>query len=274
MIASQTVDTASLKTLLTEMQAEFCAHSWKKVPVDITPQDLLGWENEKRPTTIQYYYQRCKIDGRPVLVAAATVADAIAHDVRISGFPVLARCYVRPPFRGTGLYRKILHHRLSSLISQSGASLKAVHMGTADERVAQTITDRSLPWNGFVRIGWEDLSIGTETVRVGGYLLFSPDYAQALLKGASDLTDPAGSTSARDVFERLLAGRWCEPEDAFSQILGILSANPVTSDAETVSPIREMVEFCASIPLIYTPVAEAESSSTVCRKTFTVENCV
>ncbi len=242
--------------------------------MDITPQDLLGWENEKRPTTIQYYYQRCKIDGRPVLVAAATVADAIAHDVRISGFPVLARCYVRPPFRGTGLYRKILHHRLSSLISQSGASLKAVHMGTADERVAQTITDRSLPWNGFVRIGWEDLSIGTETVRVGGYLLFSPDYAQALLKGASDLTDPAGSTSARDVFERLLAGRWCEPEDAFSQILGILSANPVTSDAETVSPIREMVEFCASIPLIYTPVAEAESSSTVCRKTFTVENCV
>jgi hypothetical protein len=259
---SESVDVASLQMLLEEMHAEFCAHSWKKVPVDITPQDLLDWENAQRPTTIKYYFQRTPENGRPLLVAAASVADAIRHDVSINGFPVLARCYVRPSFRGMGLYRTILRHRLSSLIGRCGAGLKAIHMGTADDRVDRTITDRSLPWNGFVRIGSEDLSIGDETVRVGGYLLFSPDYAAALRRGSSELATTADGKAAQSIFESLLAGRWSGPGDAYSRIVNILSVNPSAKETESASPIRELVEFCANIPLVYTPCAEGEPSIT------------
>lgn len=272
MIVSQTVDAASLETLLTEMRAEFCAHSWKKFPVDIAPQDLLARENERRPTTIHYYHQRADVDGPPILVAAASVADAIAHDAPVSGFPVLARCYVRPAFRGTGLYRRILRHRLLSLIDQGGANLKAVHMGTADERVARTIADRSLPWNGFVRIGGEDLSIGAKTVRVGGYLLFSPSYAEALLQEAADLRVPAGGLSAGEVFERLLAGGWREPEDAYSRLLDVLAANPSARDLDAASPIRQLTAFCASVPFVYAPAAEGRPPSAARRKTPEPEN--
>ena len=252
--ASETVDAASLRVLLTEMHGEFCAHSWKRVPVDITPQDLFDWENNKRPTTIQYYYENAAEEERPVLVAAASVADAISYDVPINRFPVLARCYVRPSFRGAGLYGRILQSRLSSLIQRAGTGLRAIHMGTADERVVRTITDRNLPWNGFVRLGWEHLSIGAETVRVGGYLMFKPDYAEALLAGSSKLTFSAGGTSARDVFEHLFAGCWSGPGDAYSRIAELLSVNPIASKEKSVLPIHELIDFCAKIPLVRLPI--------------------
>ena len=269
--ASQSVDAAELHILLAEMQTEFCAHSWKKVPVDIAPQDLLDWENSKRPTTIQYYYQPGADDGRPVLVAAASVASAMRHNSPVSGFPILARCYVRPRFRGAGLYRKILQHRLSTLVQQDGARLKAIHMGTTDARVARTIADRSLPWNGFVQVGWEDLSLGAETVRVGGYLLFSPDYAKALLRGALKLTAPLGGLTVREALESLLAGRWSGPTDPYSWCCDILSANPTARSVQSVSPIRELVEFCAQIPLIYTPGAQGASGGFATRNSPAVE---
>jgi flavin-dependent dehydrogenase len=261
-IVSESVEAEPLQMLLEEMHAEFCAHSWKKVPVDITPQHLLDWENARRPTTILYYFQRTPENGRPVLVAVATIADAIRRDVSIDGFPVLARCYVRPSFRGMGLYRRILLHRLPSLIRRCGAGLKAIHMGTVDPRVDRTITDRSLPWNGFVRIGGEDLSIGTETVRVGGYLLFSPDYAGALRRASSELAATADGNAAPAIFESLLSGRWSGPGDAYSRIVEILSVNPSANETASASPIRELVEFCAHIPLVYTPCAEGEPSIT------------
>ncbi len=251
--ASHLVYPAALRVLLTEMQQEFCAHSWKKVPVDIAPQDLLAWENLRRPTTIHYYYQSTNDLSRPVLVAAASIADAMRHDSPSTGFSILARCYVRPAFRGNGLYRKILHHRLSALIQQDGGRLKAVHMGTADERVFQTITDRSLPWNGFVPIGSEDLSLGSKTVRVGGYLMFAPRFAYALLRGATALTVPLDGLSAYQAMQTLLAGTWSGPVDPYSWFVEALAANPAARDARPAAPIRELVGFCAEIPLVYAP---------------------
>lgn len=252
----ETTDAQSLKALLTEMNAEDCAHSWRKLPIDTSPQDLSKWENRRRPTTIHYYYLRRVKSENSILIGAASIAHSISHQFCSQEFPVLARCYVRPPFRGLGLYRLILCHRLSFLMQGNSKRLKAIHMGTANSRVERNIIDNTLPWNGFLKVGWEDLLLGSESVRVGGYLLFSPSYKRDILAEASKLKFPANGLLALDFFECLFSGHWHGPGDAYSQIVDFASANEFASKKEGFSPIWEMVRFCANIPFVYSPEIE------------------
>lgn len=147
-----------------------CAHTWTRYArAGLAPEALLEHERQLRDTTFFAYSLAEKPDE---VVAIATVADRIHHRFGHAGFPVLARCFVRPAFRGMGLYRAVLDHRVRFCEDQLGGALKALHIGTADRCVERVVSQY-----GFVRVGEEQLEPG---VRVGAFVRFVPAFRNSL----------------------------------------------------------------------------------------------
>lgn len=247
---SSTVETAELRRLLTGLGGEHCTHSWRNFSRANTAADLLHWENELRPTTLFFYYAvgsgaRAQ---EPRLMAAATVADAVHRDFPHAGFPVLARCYVLPEFRAQGLYSRILRHRLRFCSARFGARLKAIHMGTADERIAQRISRPSEHGPRFVRIGSQRVRAGSQVGSVGAYVHLAPSYLSAISRSlhGADPETPVGALQA--LFARMLAGA---PDDhalkLHAQFLAARSSG--WSRCEDPEGLAQLLDLCRWIPV-------------------------
>lgn len=246
--------------LLDSIRQERCAHSWRNFSPSGTFEQLVAWENALRPTQIFFYYcpspspsSRQEGDANTAeaglrLAGVATVADAIRREFPYPGFPVLARCYILPEFRARGLYRRIVQHRLAFCHERWGDGLRAIHIGTADDRVAQTLTGGGADRPLFVRIGSQLVRAGEDICRVGAFLHFMPRYAQAMTQA---LCDPAGSAAEeglRRALSRLHAGGTGEDGLEVCRLFGQLRDAGALGGRD-VSSIAQFVSLCQAIPL-------------------------
>ena len=244
-------DETSLRSLLTELHAEECAHSWKNVPSDMGLEALNEYENAHRPTALFFYHavgDGCARD----LIGAASVADKVSPIFPHSGFPVLARCYIRRRWRGKGLYRRILRHRLEFCKGRFGNQLTAVHIGTSDAGVMACIAKPVDEWPPFTDIGRESLRMGNEVRLVRGYLLFSTGYRRALYKFLGDTADQRGQDRLKKAIERMLSGAETSAPDHYNAIAHILESfsGPHRAEQRTILPLRQFIDMCEAIPLV------------------------
>lgn len=246
-----TADETSLRSLLIELHAEECAHSWKNIPNDMGFEALNEYENTQRPTTL-FFYHAVRGDCSRDLIGAASVADKVSAIFPHSGFPVLARCYIRRRWRGKGLYRRILRHRLEFCKGRFGDQLMAVHMGTSDEKVMGCIAKPLDDWPPFTDIGCESLRMGSEIRLVRGYLLFLIGYRRALYKFLKDITDQRGQDRLKKAIDGMLGGAETSAPDHYNAIVHILESLPDPHRAErrTILPLRQFVDMCEAIPLV------------------------
>lgn len=185
---------ATLPPLLSELRDEACVHSWRRrlppsgpIGSDVAAQ-LLADEDAHRPTTTFVYVVRRR-DGSEQVGAAAAVSERIRADFAHDGFPVLARCYIRPEFRRRGLYRSVLRHRFDYCLKQWGDSLRAIHLGSADPTIWRVATMRPDLVPPFVHVGDEDLEVAGHSHAVRDLLAFAPRYVEQLLESVRALGD-------------------------------------------------------------------------------------
>ncbi len=210
LVACSAADAApSLGPLLGALRDEDCVHSWKAHLPPTGPCDvaavtrLLAAERARRPTVAFAYIAEAQTGGREV-VAVGCVSSRLRADLSAVGFPVLARCFVRRQWRGRGLYRAVLSHRLAWCEARWGAELRAVHLGTADPAVWKVATTDDTLGPPFLHIGDEDLVVGDDVHAVHDLLRFSSPYAACLLAEARALEAAPGGAEAGRRLQQLV----------------------------------------------------------------------
>jgi GNAT superfamily N-acetyltransferase len=251
LLVRPSVEPTDLHRLFDCLRREDCVHSWRNIeaPRRGSLQGLLEWENELRPTELFFFY--VEHAGQLRLVAGGAVAARISNEFPHAGFCVLSRCYITPEFRGRGFYRDILRYRLEHCVSRFGSGLSAVHIGTADPRVARVVTRVSRPgWPPFVHLGEEKLHVSAQSRTVDDYIMLAPAYLRRLEAGLGGPAAPAcvvelrravgmlrGAEPARDVGLRVKRGfAEARAEGWF--------------DAHDPAAFEQLVAFCAAVPLI------------------------
>lgn len=218
--------------VLGELRSEGCGHSWRTAlqrPQVLPPRAMfrsLLAESERRPTTV-FLYRLAEAGRESPPVAIAAVSDRVRHDFPHSGFPVLARCYIRPKYRGRGLYREIVHHRLAFCEERWGEALRGIHVGAASPQIARCLD--GLEGIDFQRIGQETLHIAGDNYVVDDYLAIYPDFRAQL----SALPPPWA-----DACKEFLSGKL--PFSAFKDACG---------PDELPTPLRQLIDLCDAIPI-------------------------
>jgi GNAT superfamily N-acetyltransferase len=237
--------------LLHKIQKERCTHSWRNIDPDVDLYELQDRENALRPTSIFFYFiNGDKHDGREGrLAAAATVADGIRKDVPLTGFPVLARCFIMPEFRGMGLYKRILEHRLNFCRDRFQHCLKAVHMGTTNDYVEHSITQTVENWPPFLRVGSEALKIGNDICLVGAFLLFMPGYLADMARTLSGAARPPAVKRLDHICTLLKAGSSGDHALAIQENFKEACASG-WFDNHDAAPIEQLLCFLRAMPLV------------------------
>lgn len=250
LLVRSAVEPSDLDRLFDCLQSENCVHSWRNIEARRrrSVPDLLEWENELRPTELFFFC--VEQAGELCLVAGSAVASRISNEFPHEGFCVLSRCYVMPEFRGRGFYEDILRYRLEHCVRRFGPGLSAVHIGTADPRVARVITRLSRPgWPPFVHLGEEELHVSAQARAVDDYIILAPAYLRRLEAGLAGRAAPGsvielrqalgtlgGADPARDVglrvkrgYDAACAEGWFDDRDGadFEQFLAFCAAVPL-----------------------------------------------
>jgi hypothetical protein len=247
-VISRSVGADNLRRLLQCLASEDCVHSWKNFGGQGSLEDLLRWENDLRPTELFFFYLKRRDELR--LVAAGAVADRLKHGFPHPGFCVLGRCYIMSEFRGQGFYRRVLRYRLEYCRARFGRALKAVHIGSDNNRIARVVTNHRLPgWPRFIHLGEEELTVGGQVKLVDAYLQLFPEYLRSLRAALAGAHAPqcvlelrhalvaieCGDVRnlgivVRDGFEKARAQGWFDQRDA--------------------REINQLLSFCSSVPLV------------------------
>lgn len=248
LVVSESVAPDDLRRLLESLIAEDCAHSWRNFGPGGTVDELLRWENERRPTILFFFH--LKQAGTSWTVAASAVADRLTWNFPHTGFPVLGRCCIMPEYRSRGFYRQILQYRLEYCRAEYGHALNAIHVGAVNERISHVVTNHGLPgWPPFIHLGEEELRVAGEIRKVGAYLLLMPQYLhrmQATLAGADappcvvELRNALARTESGDIRN---LGVLVKETFAEARQLGWF-------DAHDSRDIEHLLLFCSSIPLV------------------------
>jgi hypothetical protein len=251
LVVRPSVEPTDLDQLFDCLGRENCVHSWRNIEVRHrrSVHDLLEWENALRPTELFFFYIE-HADGLR-LVAGSAVAARISNEFPHAGFCVLSRCYITPEFRGRGFYRDVLRYRLGHCLRRFGPELSAVHIGTADPRVAGVITRVSRPgWPPFIHLGEEKLHVSAQTRTVDDYIMLAPAYLRRLEAGLAGHAAPACVLELRRVLGML---RGAEPaRDVGLHVKrGFADAQAEGwFDTRDATAFEELVAFCTAVPLI------------------------
>jgi hypothetical protein len=224
----------SFGRLLKELRAERSVHSWRWMAARGGLRGLLAEEARRRPGTVYAYYA-VRRDGARELVGAAALAERVRAGFPHAGFPVAARGFVRPRFRGAGLYEPLLAHRVAVCRRVWGAALDGIHLGSANPRVWRSAR-RGTGGAVFLPIGAESLPAGRGRRRVRDFLYFSPAFARRLRAECADTPlaspvarmlrrglPPRGHAALRAAWEA--AGR---PSRALGRLLDLFAAIPLS----------------------------------------------
>ncbi|HEV3040686.1 MAG TPA: hypothetical protein VHA33_23175 [Candidatus Angelobacter sp.] len=247
-MVSETVDPGNLKRLLGCLVNEDCVHSWRNFGSDGTLDALLEWENRLRPTKLFFFY--IQHQGELIMIGASAVAEKLTRDFPYPGFCVLGRCYIMPQFRSYGFYRYILSYRLDYCKERFGDELKAIHIGSVNDRISRVISSHNLDgWSRFIHLGEEELHVAGQVKTVGAYMLLLPQYIHSLQRALAGKYAPQCVYRLRyalslieegdvkdlgpvikDAFEEAIAHGWFTDHDAYE--------------------IEQLLLFCRSIPLV------------------------
>ena len=251
LVVRTSAEPSDLGRLFDYLRREECAHSWRNIePCRRTSaQDLLEWENELRPTELLFFY--AEQAGALRFVAGSAVATRISNDFPHEGFCVLSRCYIMPEFRGRGIYHDVLQYRLDYCIERFAPELRAIHIGTADPRVARVITRAARPgWAPFIHLGEENLHVSEQTRTVDDYLMLSPAYLRCLEIALAGPAAPACVIELRRALGMLRGV-------VAARNVGLLVQRAFTDaraegwfDEHDAADFEQLVAFCAAVPLI------------------------
>ena len=262
---SGSLEPARLLPLLEELRVEDCAHSWSYLLrnryLDETAFPcLINYEAVHRPTEFISYIG-IRADGTSEVVAVATIAERVTRAFPFNGFPVIARCFVRRQFRGVGLYRYLLDHRLELCHALWGPDIKVIHLGSANDRVLRTAMNPSRA-SRFVPVGEEDLDVGGGGCRVTALCLFTPAFAARLessLAGAiTDLRRPTAWTlSLRRLIRNLV--RVGFDSSGYTDLLDTVERAQTDTGGTLLKrckPLGELLTLFRSIPLVRGPASQ------------------
>lgn len=250
LVASAHLDHDDVRTVLQEIGAETCAHSWRTCNPRWDAALLREWENQRRPTDIIGYYGLLP-GGRRRIAGVAAIAHAIDRQFPHLGFPVLARAFIRPAYRGRGLYGRLLDHRLSVCRRRWGPALRAIHMGSREPRVWQVIARARPGWPPFVHVGDEALVLRDQRHVVRDFVMFTTGFGRALLAATgADNAAPAPVRALRDRLARMLAAQpggqhFHRVSDAFERAC----ADTDWFTRHDPAPIEQFLALCQAIPL-------------------------
>ncbi|MEE2750102.1 MAG: hypothetical protein VX519_01625 [Myxococcota bacterium] len=235
-------DLGHLGLILQDLRGEDCGHSWRNLLLEIQPtsnedlaQALLVQVEQGRPTTLFTYALRDS-EGEVVPVAVATISDSVARGFPHEGFPVLARCFIRKPFRGMGLYPLLVQHRMERCGTTYGDALRAVHIGAAREPVLSTLERGVGLEPRFLYVGDELLSVTGEEYRVRDFVAPLPGFRAALLECEEPLRslidrflqEGAEAVSVSRIREEVVGGAQSVPLSV-RQLLDLMDAIGVIS---------------------------------------------
>ena len=133
-----------------------------------------------RPTALFVYTATC-VDGAEEAVALATISDRVNRTFPYEGFPVLARCFIRPAFRGRGLYPYLVRHRVALCRAHWGERLRAIHLGAANPAVLGALQRLSDWETGLIHLGDEVLQVADSSYQVLDLLSLTQKYRADLL---------------------------------------------------------------------------------------------
>lgn len=259
LLVRSAVEPSELDRLFDCLQSEDCVHSWRNIEARRrrSVPDLLEWENELRPTELFFF---CVEEaGELCLVAGSAVAARMSNEFPHEGFCVLSRCYVMPEFRGRGFYEQILRYRLEHCVRRFGSRLSAVHIGTADPRVARVITHLSRPgWPPFIHLGEEELHVSAQARTVDDYIILAPAYLRRLEAGLIGRAAPPSVVELRQVLGTL---RGAEPaRDIGLRVKRGFDAACAEGwfDDRDGADFAQLLAFCAAVPLIGFEASDAQ----------------
>ncbi len=219
--ATTEVDAELLAPLLAELAAEPCGHSWRTLLAELAGapsaelvDQLLARAQRFRPFTLFTWVA----EGQAV--AIGTVAERVHATFPHEGFPVIARCFVRRPWRGRGLYPHLVRQRIAHCHERWGDQLRAVHLGAADKPVLATV--RQLE-PAFVHVGDETLHVAGEAWRVRDYLAPTPRF-RAELPDEPILRRFLDEGAAAVTYTELHAALGERSEPALRQLFDLLDA--------------------------------------------------
>jgi len=246
-----------LSVFMRELAEEPCTHSWRTKVLEgseTSDSDLvhrvLAEDRSRRPTRLFTYLGRRR-DGTLEPVAVAAISDRVCATFEYDGFPVLARSFIRRAYRGKDLYPIVLKDRIEFCKKYWGANLKAIHLGSADERVVRTIERGVDGGTSFLYVGDEWLVVAGARSIVRDYLALSADFQEALLRTASALRQ-GGAEGARigEVLETLVLQGG--EHASFAELRTLWTTWNETGSAETLKDkdaLQEFISMCMSIPI-------------------------
>lgn len=235
------------------IKSEDCIHSWKNMNFQNSQyflQDLVQFENTKRPTEIFFYYGVNHQDER-ILVGAATVALKISNNFKHEGFPVLARCYIKQEYRNLRLYFPILKHRFDYCKNILGNNLRGIHLGSANPRVFNVIKKNvfGIP---FCYLGDEYLSLNQNDSRVHDYLWLSAPLIKELLEIKSQLKEKCdGYQNLISNIQSLVENKYTT--SGYHELLNSIATTKLESNwdpKQSNMALKQILDFMEAIPLI------------------------
>ena len=251
------------------VKSENCIHSWKDVQLGRSGgylEELIGFENKKRPTQIFFYYG-IKSSTERILIAAATVALKITNDFKHEGFPVLARCYIKQDYRNLRLYFPILKHRFDYCTKVFGKKLRGIHLGSANPRVFHVIKKNMLGFP-FCYLGDEYLSLGQSNNRVHDFLWLSNSFTEELLEIRNRKKDVCFSyqTLVKNI-EALVENKYSS--SGYHALLNSIHAIESETNwfpSQVNEGLGQLLDFMAAIPIINEQIPiEPELTSIITR---------
>lgn len=255
LVATRIIYETPMKTLLATLRKEDIAHSWKNFPVENDVRSLLAWENATRPTTIFSYYAVLP-DGRPEIVAAASVGECVRLGEEPANVPVLARCYVRPQYRRLGIYQSVIQHRIEFCRQMWGSELRGIHSGSNHPAVWRVLARTRLEGAPFFHVGNEHLVLEGGDKIVRGFFWFSKSFRKSLVESAIEFGKPTKSKALEQSFRSLF--RSDKKPNHYAHLVKAFTAVRSEFPQKSDDPLGTFFGICQSVPLALNPKVRAK----------------
>ena len=253
--ATVSTEPGELGAVLVELREEECGHTWRtelNALGDLEPAglatEMLRRASDRRPTTVFTYFS--VIGGEREPVGTAAVSDRVTRDFPYEGFPVLARCFLRRPYRRKGLYPYLVQHRLDLCKRYWGEGLRAVHIGAADAAVLATISSGEGLNTGFLYLGDELLPVSDSEFRVKDFLGPSEGFVQDLLAVGAGRRGRAVTAFRRRLHSFVTSGAFSTQFSQLRLALARADAEQDCSLAEEHLSLAQLFALCEAIGLI------------------------
>ncbi|MBC7743450.1 MAG: hypothetical protein H7061_14735 [Bdellovibrionaceae bacterium] len=235
------------------LQTDDCVHSWNNISMTSAQgalEKLNNYENRIRDTQMFFYYGHT-YHNTVEIIAAGCIAHKISHNYKYEGYPVIARCFIRPEFRNLRLYFPILQHRFEYCISLYGKRLKGIHMGTQNPRVFNVVQNNRFGIS-FCYLGDEYLNQKGSNERVHDYLWFSNKLKRELSELRTGSAQKCGALDKlNNLILQMISNKFTS--SSFSSLLSAISDVDLALGESVLNAntgLSEVVDLLRAIPVI------------------------